>query len=418
MATMTQQIETTAPQSRALSKNSAFDFLKGSKQGGECLTPLEREANQIQSFASYTTGTVELKLTPDVLSAVEDLREMTVSTEFKRLAQFVSTLQASFPSQSGLLVAFINPAWLASHVPFCETPQDVTEDMIQRSTWKIDLQGEMALVDGVPVWDRLEGERYDFFLLFKLYRDARYGLIDSGDYVLCSRSMAGLARRLAIKPLLLATLAKIYNWQLRCSYYDLFFENEILRRRQMEVQILQRDHLKFATTLLDKAMTYFERHANQITPKDAIAMAELGFKFSRLSLGLVPDKPIMKGSEGEATSPLLSIQVNNADKMFQVNDQRSYGSEVERRLQENLKDNDNLLSILHVLQKSGAMATALHDGLVPDESINVEDTIEQPAVMEPVHKGAKQASSASYPVSFTPIEPPDIKIPAGFEGGA
>lgn len=381
-------------QSRALSKDSAFDFLKGSKRGGEYSTPLEAAQGQIQSFASYTTGTLELKLTPEIVSAVADLRQMSVSTEFKKLAEFVSQLQRDFPQQNNLLVCFINPTWLASKVPFCETPQDVTEEMIHKSTWQIEFQGDHALVDGVPVWDRLEGERYDFFLLFKLYRDARYGLIETGDYVLCSRSMAGLARRLQLAPQLLAVLAKIYNWQLRCSYYDRFFENEILRRRQMEVQLLQRDHLKFATDLLDKAMSFFEKHSNQITPKDAIAMAELGFKFSRLSLGLVPDKPGMKGSDGEIASPLLSIQVNNTDKMIQVNDQRSYGSEVERRLQENLKDNDNLLSILHVLQKSGAMATAIQSDLVEMD----ED-------------GAR-AEAIEVDVA------PPMKAPAGFEEGA
>lgn len=395
MAMIAQQVmNPPQTQSRALSKDSAFDFLKGSNRGGEYSTPLEAAQGQIQSFASYTTGTLELKLTPEIVSAVADLRQMSVSTEFKKLAEFVSQLQRDFPQQNNLLVCFINPTWLASKVPFCETPQDVTEEMIHKSTWQIEFQGDHALVDGVPVWDRLEGERYDFFLLFKLYRDARYGLIETGDYVLCSRSMAGLARRLQLAPQLLAVLAKIYNWQLRCAYYDRFFENEILRRRQMEVQLLQRDHLKFATDLLDKAMSFFEKHSNQITPKDAIAMAELGFKFSRLSLGLVPDKPGMKGSDGEIASPLLSIQVNNTDKMIQVNDQRSYGSEVERRLQENLKDNDNLLSILHVLQKSGAMATAIQSDLVEMD----ED-------------GAR-AEAIEVDVA------PPMKAPAGFEEGA
>jgi hypothetical protein len=398
-------------QAVALSKNDTFDFLRGSKHAAEQLTPLEREAIKVQSFASYTTGAIEMKITPEMMTFAEGLKDLTLSTEFKKLAHFVQTLQRDLPVQNNLLVVILNPAWLASSVPFCDTPADITEEQLKKAQWPIELSGDYALIDGVPVWERLEGERLDFYNLFKLYRDARYGLLDTGDYILCNRSMAGLARKLNISPALVSTISKIYNWATRCAYYDKYFEMEVARRRQMEVQILQQDHLKFATTLVDKAMSFFEKKADQITPKDAIAMAELGFKISRLSLGLAPDKPVSGGNQ--ASQPLLAIYnnttTNQADKMIQVNDQRSYGSEVERRLQENLKDNTNLLSILHVLQKSGAMSTALHSELVSDKSDEPtfeSDTVEEPAAVSVVNIQAQ-------PTYVEPIQKP----PAAFEEG-
>lgn len=410
---MTMQPQQAPKSNGALSKENAFSFLNGNNKAATDLisTPLEQEASRVKSFADYTTGTIELTITPEMVSATESLREMSLSTDFKRLATFVQTLQADFPRQNNLLVAMLNPTWLASHVPFCETPQDVTEDMIKRSTWNLQLTNDYALIEGVPVWDRLEGERVDFFNVFKLYRDSRYGLIDSGDYTLCSRSMAGLARRLQLAPQLLSTIANIYNWQLRCAYYDKFFEMDLMRRKQLEVQLLQRDHLKFSTTLIDKAMSYLDKHPNALTPKDAIAMVELGFKFSRLSLGLAPDKA--GHPSGVESQPLLAIQFNqnNQDnKLVQLNDNRSYGSEVERKLGEELKDTDNLLSILHVLQKSGAMATALQDKLLPDKSTSYEvvETVPDAAIVS-----ADKNAGNKKPIIIEPA----IQTPAAFEEG-
>ena len=54
------------------------------------------------------------------------------------------------------------------------------------------------------------------------------------------------------------------------------------------------------------------------------------------------------------------------------------GSVVERQLAEDMKDENNLLSILHVLQASGAMKTAIHADLIDhgDEGLGILDTDE------------------------------------------
>lgn len=394
---------------KALSKNSAFNFLKGSKNAATALsvsTPLETASKEVESFALYTTGTLQLSITPEILDAIEELRSLGVTKDFKRLAHFVTELQIDAPSQNGLATTIVNPMWLASHVPFCQTPRDLTDEMVKKSTWAIEFQGEHALIDGVPVWERLDGERLDFYLLYKLYRDSRYGLIDSGDYVLCTRSMAGLARRLDLAPQLLSIISKIYNWSTRCGYYDIFFEHEILKRRQMEVQLLQRDHLSVSMQLLDTAVDWLTENVKHLQPKDALSMAELGLKYSRLSLGLAPDKPIIKDADGKGHSTSLSVQINNAEQMVQMN-QASQQSNVERQLGEDLKDNDNLLSILHVLQESGAMATALREEIteMPEEADNFEsddDFIEVPddsagaAPIDPTNKFVEIIEPAGF----------------------
>jgi hypothetical protein len=392
----------------ALSKSDCYAFLKGS-ECAEIRSPLEEARGQVESFAMYTTGTLAMKYTPELMDSVSQLRQMSVSVEFKKLAMFIQALQHDLPLHNGLLSVMLNPAALATHVPFCETPEDVTDEMKQFAKWNIEHQGDYALIDGVPVWDRLEGERVDFYNLFKLYRDARYGLLDSGDYTLLNRSMAGLATRLNLAPLLLSTLSNIYNWQLRCAYYDRFFEMEILRRRQTEIQLLQRDHLKFSTTLMDKAMSYLEKNASQLSPKEAIAMLDLGFKVSRLSLGMLPDKPGMPGDP--QAQPLLAINVNQKqDTKIQVNNdnRKNFSSDVERQLHEDLKDTDNLLSILHVLQKSGAMATAIQGELVATE--NIQD-VEEVIVIEEAAQPVRATTAETF------IIPPAEKVPSAFREG-
>ena len=103
-------------------------------------------------------------------------------------------------------------------------------------------------------------------------------------------------------------------------------------------------------------------------------MLQLGIEYSRLSIGLNRDKP---GSSVTApTQPTLAIYNNttnnNADQMVQVNQTSAFSSEVERQLHEDLKAEDNLLSILHVLQRSGAIETALNEDLKDPTIVDVE----------------------------------------------
>ena len=376
--------------SMALSNSDPYDFLKGTKQAAgnnlqlnaqlkdEFQSPLEEASERTKSFAIYTTGTVEMKISPEILEALSELRTFVVSSAFKKLASFITALQADLPTEGfsntgdPLCSAIMNPCLLATHATYCELAQDLPAHIITKATWIIDKICDQALINGLPVWDRLEGERYDFFLLFKLYRDSRYNIINGGEYLISSRSMAGMAKHLGLSPQLLSTLNRIYSWQTRCAYYDKFFETEMARHRQMEVQIMQRDHLQQATALLAQATTCLE-NAKDMSPKDAIAMAELGFKISRLSLGLLPDKPqgIEQGS-GRLDSIAVNFNQTNADKVIQINDQRN-SSPVERKLQGDMKDNANILSVLSILQRSGALQTALHSEIVTDGEV-IDDT--------------------------------------------
>lgn len=363
----------------ALSKKAeAYVFLQQPEtQITEHSTSWEDNAAKVSlntRFANSNTGTIEFTVSPEVLSQLELLKQMKVTADFIKLATFVQALQRTMPSNEGRLLCFINPAVLAGNVPFCDSPSDITEDMIKESTINLEFTDDMALVEGVPVWERLESERLDFYQLFKVYRDMRYTVTTDGDYFLLDRSMAKLSRLTNIPAKLINCLAKIYNWALRVSYYDVYMERCAYKRQQSKVQLMESDHFRMSNALVEKAYTYLSKNVNKLTPKDALNMLQLGIEYSRLSIGLNRDKP---GSSVTApTQPTLAIYNNttnnNADQMVQVNQTSAFSSEVERQLHEDLKAEDNLLSILHVLQRSGAIDTALNEDLKDPTIVDVE----------------------------------------------
>lgn len=350
-----------------------FTFLRedsAATNNSMLLTPLEEESGKIVSFAQYTTGTRgAITISPAMQEQCNELRKITVTSELKRLAFIVAQLQGKL-TINNKATAIVNPTLIAEQVPYIEDVNDLTDDIIERSTNRIDILDNTPVIAGLPVWDRLDGERIDFYNVFKLYRDSRYLMLDTGEYVFQSRTMAGLARKLNLPGALLSYLSKLYAWTTRCSYYDEYMEEQMRKRRAIEVQLLQADHYKTANRLMKKALEYLENHDGMLKPKEAIEMLELGLKYSRISLGLQGDKPGTAVAAGNQTTLSIynSTTNNKADNMLNVNAQvgsnnQSGLSNVELQLQQDMKDEKNLLAILHVLQASGAMGTAVNSDL-------------------------------------------------------
>lgn len=351
---------------KALSKPTAFSFLKG-VDCPEISTPLENEASRINGFASFNTGTVALTITPQILEIVEDLRSLDVTQDFKKLALFVQTLQQKMPKKDQLFTSIVDPSLLALSVPLCETPDDITDAALKESTYQLEINADYALLDGKPVWERFEGERVDFYNVFKLYRDSKYQLLTTGEYVIGTRSLANLATQLDIVPFTLNVLSKIYHWSLRCDYYDRFFEMELLRLKHKQVALMQNDQLHLAAELQDLAYSYLRDNIDSLQPKEVIDLLDKTSKLARISVGLPGDKPLdSKTGHASPTLAIYNTTTNNtADNIMQINQ-----SAVERQYQENLKDPNTLLDVLNVLQKSGAMQTAVKASFV-EEAIDV-----------------------------------------------
>lgn len=357
---------------------------KGYAEAQEVATEFEGYLSGLtdeKRFAQFNTGTVNFSVTPAVLAQAEQLKSFGLTEEFKKLGMFVQALQKPFHTGgNNIPSAFINPAVIANVVPFCDSPQDVNADIISQATMQLQIMDEFITYDGCPIWERIEGERVDFYNVFKVYRDMRYGVLTDGDFVLRPRTLAGAARMLFLSPMLLNTLYKIYNWEARCICYDNFMQIQRAKRQAQEVQLLERDHLAVSQKLLKKAETYIDKKIEAFRPADVIDLLEIAFKFGRISLGLAGDKP-GNGMNGSKVSISNTINNNSAEQMLNI--QAPIGSnesEVERTFNESMKCEDNLKSILHVLQQSGAMATVLpqldEQAVVDVTSTPVDDIVD------------------------------------------
>lgn len=352
----------------AISNIDKFSFLQGI-EAATLTTPLEEESSKIDCFAKYNTGTCALAVTPAMVDQCSVLRTLQVTAELKRLASVVAQLQASFEI-GGQVRAIVDPTLIAQELPYNESLEDFTDDMKERSTMEIDYMDSTPVIQGAPVWDRLPGERVDFYNVFKLYRDSRYFLIETGEYAIVNRTLAGLARQLGIAGATLTYISKLYSWKARCALYDQYMETEMQKRRVQHEVLLRNDHLAVAQNLCSKAWNYLEKNFAKLSPKEVLQALDMGIKYSRISIGLLPDKPGTAVAGNQTNLAIYNTTTNNtADQMLNVGagaitTGQGASSAVERQLQQDMKQEDNLLSILHVLQASGAMKSAIHADLI------------------------------------------------------
>ena len=260
---------------------------------------------------------------------------------------------------------------------------DLSDSMRDRATLPLEYMDNIAVIQGIPAWDILPGERVDFHNVFKLYRDSRYFLLDTGDYAISNRTIAGLAKQLGVSGSILTYISKLYSWQDRCALYDSYMESEMQKRKAQQEVMIRNEHLKMTQQLASKAWDKLTKQINNLGPKELIQVLELGIKYSRISAGMLPDKPGDAVATRQTNLSIYNNTTNNtADQMMNIHagsTPEKTGSAVERQLAEDMKDENNLLSILHVLQASGAMKTAIHADLIDhgDEGLGILDADEE-----------------------------------------
>lgn len=280
----------------------------------------------------------------------------------KRLGDFVQFFQVGFPTNSlGVPSKLVLPAPLLENLLDYENTDDVPDEVLEIATVAIEYHDGIPTVDGLPIWEKLEGETIPHYNLFKEYRDmiALHG----------TRSMVKVADNHQILSKYVSALAKVYNWSLRCKVYDAIKSIEAERKRQYQIEKLSNRHSEVAAKMLEQGMEYLEAHPEQMNPKLALQMVETAMKAGRLALGLSGDKP---GAEGAATNINIhqSAGFATGGGEVEMTQQGSQGGAKQA-------DTDYLQSILHVLDTSGAFEQA--KGKIIEASYE-EVTDEDPAV--------------------------------------
>lgn len=324
--------------------------------------------------ASVSVNAVTIEKLKPLRQEVVKLR----SPLFQRLALFVPQLQEDYgrkittftsvglPKSFNGYYGLLDPRALAAHVPYCQTLDDMSEQQIQACFVGFHLIDMYPTIEGFPCWERMPWEQLLYYELFKLYRDMRYAFYDEGDAMVVRRSLSDLAKATCLSGLLLEYLAKVYHWQIRTSVYDTWMASQQQQRLITKRQLMANRHEGISQALTNKAFAVLQKSAEKMSAKDAISLLELGLKYERLSLGLPGDKPATESAQTAA--PTLSIfnQTNNTTGPLQVNNQ---ASSTEQQMQRDIKQPNTLLSILSVLQRSGALETAINAAEVqPSES--------------------------------------------------
>jgi hypothetical protein len=374
---------------------------------------------------ALSTGTPELRdlvLQQAQLDALAPLREFKLSPLHLRLQVLAGQLQQAFGTRAAWpnapqvhgYFAVLSPVLLSSHLADKSELADFADEEAAELFTPLEQIGEQTTLNGYPVWDRFEWEQVVFFNLFKLYRDMRYTFYNEVDQLLAPRSMSKLAQAAHVEPRVVSYLSKLYLWQWRCELYDEWMERQQTARQLARRNLTLDRHSKIGRGLVQKAYNALLRQADKLTPKDALAMLELGLKYERLSLGLPGDKPEVTPSQSNGRGATVNIvnQTNNGNGAVAV-------AAPQQQLDDNLKKPDTLLSVLAVLQRSNAFSTLLQNAqdttLLPEEPIVVDvapaeevSDKEKPAAEDPVEK-ASQASTTPG-TTFTDLD----GLPRGF----
>lgn len=277
--------------------------------------------------------------------------------EFQRkLGNFVQYFQVNMPTNAyGIPLKLVNPTTIAENMLDCQTTDDMPDNVLDLAEMSVDFEEGMPVVDGLPIWERFDGEVLDYYKFFKEYRDMLY--------FTGSRSIAKLSAKHNIVGKNLNAISKVYHWALRCRAYDLYKKTERERLRQYEIEKLESKHMRASEVLLERGLAYIENHPEQLNPKVALQMIQVAMKAGRLSLGLNGEKP----GTGDHVAG-ASIQINTTTT---GTGDITVTTEVNGS-QESQPDVSYLQSIVHILDKSGALDKAKSE-IIDAEYIEVED---------------------------------------------
>ena len=290
----------------------------------------------------------------------------------RKLGNFVQYFQTDMPTNKhGVPLKLINPVVMAEHIVNCNSTDEIPDCVVEQATMEIEFDDGIPLVDGLPIWERLDGELYEYYKLFKEYREMLY--------IQGTRALSRLADTHNILGKNLSALSKVYHWQLRCKAYDAYKKMIHLRKRQFEIEKIESKHAKVAERLLKQSLDYLENHPEQLNPKLALQMIQVAMRAERLALGLNPDKP----GAGDAAPSINIQQTTNTGGNGEATTRIEIGtsSSSGQAMNNGQPDLSYLQSIVHILDKSGALDQAKKE-VIDAEFEEIHESEDAPDAVE------------------------------------
>lgn len=143
----------------------------------------------------------------------------------------------------------------------------------------IDYVDGCPVINGYPIWERLEGETMEAFEVFQ-----KYLKMIQMDCPQRSVYQLSLSTKNAVAEL--TQLRIINHWELRAQAYD---DYVVGNRRAIQL-LQQRDiedrHAKVGKELTNLAFKYLDTHTEMLTPKVAVQILEVSTKLERSTAGM------------------------------------------------------------------------------------------------------------------------------------
>lgn len=256
--------------------------------------------------------------------------EITISDEkikiLTHLGQIIKKIQDNVPENADKLpIYYVDASIILGYSTTHKDLEEIPERVINDSLVEIDWLEEVPIVNGLPIWERLDCEPIVEYRLFKIYRDANKGV--------SRRSFENLKEKICIKVNALYALSKVYHWQLRVKCFDMFRFAEIEKEKANLIKLMETNHRKAADTVFEKCVNYFknlgEEKLAKINPKDMLGWFTEAARLTRLSLGLPADKPVTK----EGSTKFEKIEIGRIDSKT-LNIENKSGEDKKNYLQE------------------------------------------------------------------------------------
>ena len=247
--------------------------------------------------------------------------ELDLSTEkiaaIVALGEQVNSLQLTLPKNSDELpLAYVDPQILAE-TGFLDGKLD--SKRVDSALVQLDYLEGYPIVDGLPFWERLDGETNDYYQLFKSYRNQK----DTG----FTRTLTAVSKRSNISFNAISAISKVYHWRARVRAYDIFKAKELDAIREKNISTMENRHRKAAeelfitcmTSLKDKFASESTNPLKMMSAKEVKDLLEVAYKLERLSLGKHPEKPLDSDDRAVVNTVIKNYQINRTDSSRAVN---------------------------------------------------------------------------------------------------
>ena len=172
--------------------------------------------------------------------------------------------------------------------------REITASEINNAIIPLDYLEGYPVVNGLPFWEKLDGELLYFYRLFKSYRDMKEEI--------GSRSLQEVANRSEQPFLVISNMAKALHWHVRVKAYDIYRNTQLEHIRRTNIEKMTNKHHDAANMIFDKIQEIIkdvlEKMKNNPDPnRTPEYQTQLrcwfreAVKLDRLSLGLSIDKP-------------------------------------------------------------------------------------------------------------------------------